>query len=1054
MVLASNVENSIMVGTPGWFAWLESATTFAFTCSSGKFTARKEARTRGGMYWKAYHTAHGTLHRAYLGKASELTLDRLISTAATLSAASTASAPTSPAKPIPTPATRSTATAISVAPPNLLATKLNLPTARAQLVSRPRLFERLTGGLHGKLILIAAPAGFGKTTLLNAWRTTEAGSKIPVAWISLDPGDNDPPLFWRYVLAAIDAVAPGAATSALNLLQSPQPPPIEMILTALLNEIATNPIIPDSFVLVLDDYHVIDAPVVSQALAFLVEHLPSQMHLVITTREDPQLPLARLRARDQLAELRAQDLRFTPSEAARFLNQVMGLDLSAEDVDALETRTEGWIAGLHLAAMALRDRNGADERIGFIRTFTGSSRFIIDYLAEEVLERQPEEVLAFLLQTSILDRMCAPLCDEVLNANLNLNSEPASLPVSGSPRLPQVLHPVTSQATSQAILEHLERSNLFIVPLDNERRWYRYHHLFADLLRQRLQQRLQQRIASSAEGGIAELHKCASQWYEDHGLELEAFHHAVAANDVERAERIIEAKGVPLHFRGAGAPVRNWLGSLPSAVLNARPSLWLTYASALMMTGQHTAVEEKLKAAEAALHHQQSILQRVEPDEETRDLVGRIASMRATVAVTQHDTETLLAQSLLALEYLDPGNLPLRTAANFTLGHAYQLQGNRAAARRAYAEVISIGKSFGPSIYTTAATLCLGQVQETDNQLHLAADTYRHVILLAGDPPRPIACEAHLGLARIYYQWNDLDAAQEHAQRCIQLTQQMDSVDTFAVCGVLLARLRLARGDLTGAVALLDEAEHFVRQHNFVHLMPDVVAAQVLALLRQGKLPQAAHLAHTHDLPISQARVELAQEHPTTAMSVLEPWRQHVEVKDWADERLKVMVLQAVALQAQGDKDGAAQVLGEALALAEPDGFIRIFVDEGTPMSQLLAEAVTRGMMPDYIGKLSAAFRTEKRKIEEKSYLSPAAPAAPVAPATSAQLLIEPLSQRELEILQLITQGLSNHEISQRLFLALSTVKGHNRIIFSKLQVQRRTEAVARARELDLLGRG
>ncbi|MBF6611892.1 MAG: LuxR family transcriptional regulator [Chloroflexi bacterium] len=909
---------------------------------------------------------------------------------------------------------------IVVGTPALLAAKLNVPPARAQLVVRLRLFERLEVGLRGKLTLIAAPAGFGKTTLLSAWRTTAAGSDVPFAWISLDSGDNDPLLFWRYVLSAIDTVAPGATTSAMTLLQSPQAPAYETVLTALLNNVATTPNIPENFVLVLDDYHVIDDPAVGQALTFLLEHLPPRMHLVIITREDPQLPLARLRARNQLTELRAQDLRFTPSEAAGFLNQIMGLDLSAEDIDALENRTEGWIAGLQLAALALRDHS---DHTGFIRTFTGSSRFIIDYLAEEVLERQSEEVRAFLLRTSILERMCASLCAAVVGDE-------------------------SPQAATQAqeILEKLEKSNLFIVPLDNERRWYRYHHLFADLLRQRLQQSLHHSTrnptSSNMDGreSVAELHVRASRWYEGNGLELEAFQHAAAAGDVERAERLIEGKGVPLHFRGAGVPVVKWLGSLHEQVLNARPSLWVTYASALMMSGQHTAVEEKLLAGEAAL---QGILNDFEPDvkgDTTRDLIGRIASLRATVAVNQHDVEALLAQSLRALEFLHPDNLPLRTAANFTLGHAYQLKGDRAAATQAYTEVISISKSFGPSIYTTAATLCLGQIQEVDNHLHLAAETYRRVILLAGDPPRPIACEAHLGLARIYYQWNDLTAAEQHGQQCVELTGQMDSVDTVAACGVLLARLRLAWGDFPGATALLAQAEHFVRTHNFVFRMLDVIAAQVLTLVRQGNLSAAAHLAETHNLPLSQARVHMAQGDPGIALALLEPLRDEAEAKSWADERLKVMVLQATALYICGNKDKAVQVLGEALALAEPGGFIRIFIDEGTPMCQLMSEAAARGIMPDYISKLLGALEAKKPGLGSEG-----------PNLKSAQPLIEPLSQRELEILQLITRGFSNHEISQRLFLALSTVKGHNRIIFSKLQVQRRTEAVARARELGLL---
>src|SRR5205807_16038 len=442
---------------------------------------------------------------------------------------------------------------------------------------------------------------------------------------------------------------------------------------------------------------------------------------------------------------------------------------------------------------------------------------------------------------------------------------------------------------------------------------------------------------------------------------------------------------------------------------------------------------QKLQAAEVAL-------QGSEPDDRTTDLVGRIASMRATLAVIQHDVETIITQSRRALEYLHPDNLPVRTATTWTLGYAYQLQGDRAAASQAYIEVISIGKSFGDSIYTIAATINLGQLQEADNQLSLATRTYRRVLQLAGDPPQPIACEAYLGLARIYYQWNDLDTAQQHGQQCLQLTRQMESVDTFASYEVFLARLKLAQGDVSGAAAVLDEAEAFVRQHSFVFRMPEVAAAQVLTLLRQGHLAAAARLAQTHDLPISQARVHLAQRDPSAALAVLEQLLQQAEAKGWADERLKVMVLQAVALQAHGEKDKAVHLLVDALAIAAPGGFIRLFVDEGLPMAHLLSAAAAQGMMPDYTGKLLAVLEAEEQKSENTSSLPPAA-----------QPLIEPLSPRELEVLQLMAQGLSNQEICERLFLALSTVKGHNRNIFGKLQVQRRTEAVARARELGLL---
>jgi LuxR family maltose regulon positive regulatory protein len=905
----------------------------------------------------------------------------------------------------------------------ILATKLYIPSPRPEVVLRPRLIERLNEGLRRRLTLISAPAGFGKTTLVSEWVAGcgRLEPKVRVAWLSLDEGDNDLTCFLAYLVAALQTLAlphreaaqsevEGPALSevegpasnigagVLRMLQSPQPPPPESILTALLNEITA---VPDHFVLVLDDYHVIEAQPVDHALTFLLEHLPPHMHLVIATREDPPLPLARLRVRGQLVELRAADLRFTPAEVAEFLNQVMGLNLSAEDIAALETRTEGWIAGLQLAALSMQ---GHKDATGFIKSFTGSHHFVLDYLVEEVLHQQPASVQTFLLCTSILDRLCGPLCDAVM------------------------LNPSTP---GQETLEYLERANLFIVPLDNERRWYRYHHLFGGFLRQRLHQN-SALSTGDEKGGVDDLHIRASVWYEDNGLEIEAFHHAAAAHDVERAARLVEGKGMPLHFRGAVAPVLHWLESLPAAVLDAWPSLWTTYASVALVTGQTTGVEQKLQAAEAAL-------QGAEPGDETRDIIGRIAAIRATLAATLNQVETVIAQSRRALEYLHSDNLSFRTFTIWKLGYAYHLQGDRAAAGRAYTEAIAISQASGNMITTIVATIGLGAVQETDNELHLAAQTYRRALQLFGDQPLPVACEAYLGLARICYEWNDVDAAEQHGQRSLQLARQSENTGRVVACEVFLARLKLARGDVAGAAAMLAQAGQSARQHNFVYQLSEVVAVQMLTLLHQGDLAAAAHLAQTHELPLSQARAHLAQGDPSAALAALVPFRRQMEAKGWQDERLKVMVLQAVAHHARGEKDRAVQLLGDALALAEPGGFIRLFVDEGLPMAHLLSEASVRGITPHYVAKLLAAFEAEARKNEDKSYLSPAQP------------LIEPLSPRELEVLQLMAQGHSNREISQRLFLALSTVKGHNRNIFGKLEVQRRTEAVARARELGLL---
>ncbi len=884
-------------------------------------------------------------------------------------------------------------------PPPMLTTKLYIPRLRPNVVSRPRLIERLNEGLQRKLTLISAPAGFGKTTLVSEWAEGIERPRARTAWLSLDEGDNDPIGFLTYLVAALQTMAANIGEGVLGVLQSPQPPPIESILTALLNDLTT---ISDHFILVLDDYHVLDAQPIDQALTYLVEHLPPHMHLVITTREDPHLPLARLRVGDQLTEVRVTDLRFTHAEAAEFLNKAMGLGLSAQDIARLSTRTEGWIAGLQLAAISLQGRQDATS---FITSFTGSHHFVLDYLVEEVLGQQSERVQTFLLRTSILDRFCGPLCDAVM-------MDPS---VSG-----------------RETLEDLERANLFIIPLDNERRWYRYHHLFADLLRQRLHQSFASSPAD-AQSQVNELHIRASQWYEDQGLSMEAFHHAVAANDIERAEHLMEGKGMPLQFRGAVTALLDWLASLPKTVLDARPWLWARYASLLLVNGHTTGVEEKLQAAEAALPGS-------EADDKTRNLIGQMAATRATLALTRYQVEPMLAQSRRALEYLHPTNLSFRATAHWTLGFASFLQGDRAAARQAYTEAIALSQAAGDSFTTILATIGLGNIQEADNQLSLAAETYRRVLHLAGDQPLQIIYEAHLGLARVLYEWNDLDEASQHGRQSLHLARQYERViDRFILCEVFLARLKLAQGDVAGAATLLAQASQSARQQNFVYRIPDVAAAQVLTLLRQGHLAAAAHLAQAYELPLSQARVHLAQGDPSAALAVLSPWRQQVEAKGWEDERLKVMVLQAVALQAQGEQDQAVHLLCDALSLAEPGGFIRLFVDEGLPMAHLLSEAEAIGMMPDYIGKLLAVCEAEEHKREDTSSRPPAQP------------LLEPLSHRELEVLRLMAQGLSNQEMSERLFLALDTVKGHNRKIFGKLQVQRRTEAVARARELGLL---
>lgn len=702
----------------------------------------------------------------------------------------------------------------------ILATKLHIPPRRPNTVLRQRLIGQLRHGMHRKLTLVSAPAGYGKTTLIGEW-IADCGR--PAAWLSLEEGDNEPTRFLVCLVSALQTLAEKIGEGVLDVLQSPAPPPAESMVAALLQEAAAMA----PFILVLDDYHAAKSKPVDEAVAFLLDHLPPQIHLVIITREDPLLPLARLRVRDQLTELRAADLRFRPDEVEGFLNRVMGLRLPADQIDALASRTEGWIAGLQLAALSIQGDQGSDR---FMQSFAGSHRFVLDYLVEEVLQRQPAAVQTFLARTSILDRLCGSLCDAILH-------DPG---MSG-----------------QQLLTELERRNLFVIPLDHERRWYRYHHLFAESLRRRL-------LDSQGGGRSAELHRRASAWHEEHGFEIEAFRHAIESGDIDRAARLLEGGGMPLHLRGAAGIALQWLASLPAAELDARPALWVMYGSVLLITGKPTHVEGKLQAAEAALQGScedarvrdligliaatraavalltmtakpagaerrlqaaEASMQMTEQDDKTDDLIGLIAPAKDAGGNDTGEMDQVITQASRALAYLRPDNLSVRTSAAWMLGVACQRREDHAGARKAYREVIAYSHVMGHKLMAVLSLIGLGQIEEADKEPRLAEECYEEALRLAGDLPLPALREAQTGLARVQ------------------------------------------------------------------------------TMLRSGM------------------------------------------------------------------KGG----------------------------------------------------------------------------------LIEPLSQRELEVLALIAKGLSNRDIGERLFLAVDTVKGHNRRIFEKLQARRRTEAIARARELNLL---
>src|SRR5918997_3970394 len=910
----------------------------------------------------------------------------------------------------------------------ILTTKLYIPPPQPRVVLRPRLVGRLNeGALHRKLTLVCAPAGFGKNKLLGEW---VAGCERPAAWLSLDEADSDPTRFLAYLVAALQTIAPNIAEGVLGMLQSPQPPPTEAVLTTLLNETAT---IEDDLALVLDDYHVIDASAVDDALAFVLEHLPPRMHLIISTREDPQLPLARLRARGQLSELRAADLRFAPSEAAEFLKGVMGLDLSAQDIAALEDRTEGWIAGLQLAALSMR---GREDVPGFIRAFAGDNRYVVDYLAEEVLQRQPERVRSFLLRTSILERLSGPLCDAV-----------------------------TDQEDGRGMLGALERGNFFVVPLDDKRQWYRYHHLFADVLFAHLMAEQPDRVST--------LHRRASEWYERDGSAADAIRHALAAEDFERAADLIELAVPSMRRSRQEATLLGWLKALLDELIHCRPVLNVHYAGTLLQSSQLDGVEARLRDAERWMDTTADTNERVEApsaemvvvdEEEFRRLPGAIAVYRAGRALALGDVPETVTYARRALDLVPEDDHFWRGAAAALLGLASCTSGDLEAAHRSYADGMTSLQSAGYISDTVGGAIALADIRIAQGRLREAMRTYEHALRLAkeqGDPVMRGTADMHVEMNELHRERNDLEAAMQHLLRSKEQGEHTGFPQNPYRWRVAMARIREAEGDLDGTLDLLQEAERLYVSDFYPNVRP-IAAVKARMWVMQGRLGEALDWARARDLTvhddlsylrefehITLARVLLyrsksdrADRSILEAMGLLERLLQAAEEGEKTGRVIEILVLQALAHHVQGDIPAALVTLERALALAEPEGYVRVFVDEGRPMAQLLSEARRRGIAPRYVGQLLAAFRAEEQKSEDESHLPPALPT---------QSLIEPLSQRALEVLRLIAQGLSNREIGERLFLALITVKGHNRNIFRKLQVRRRTEAVARARELGLL---
>jgi LuxR family maltose regulon positive regulatory protein len=906
-------------------------------------------------------------------------------------------------------------------PTSILATKLYIPPPRLGAVLRPRLLERLNESLSAgrKLTLISAPAGFGKTTLVSAWVADfERREPLVVAWLSLDEGDSDATRFVTYLVAALQTIAASVGAGVLAALQSPQPPPAETLLTALINEIAA---IPESFVLVLDDYHVLDAKPIDRAVAFLLEHLPPRMHLIIATREDPLLPLARLRARGQLTELRAAELRFTSGEAAEFLNRTISLGLSADDVTALEARTEGWIAGLQLAALALQgplSLQGRSDPASFIGSFTGTHHFMMDYLLEEVLQQQTAQVQAFLLGTSLLDRLCGTLCEAVL------------LAPSGS---------------GQTLLEFLERANLFIVPLDNDRQWYRYHRLFADLLRQRLQQ-------STAD--VAAYHLRASRWYEANGYPSEAFQHAVAARDFDRAAELAEQAWPSMEDTFQTNAWLGWIKQLPADVTRVRPVLCTQLGWAFSLAGEPEISERHLQNAERALAG-------AADRAEFKPLPGSIALARAYNAQARGQVADTVKYAELAQQLIPAEDVYLRAQAVISLEITHWASGELTAARRALDDWMNAMRQIGNDVFVIATAFAVADIQIAQGGLREARRTYEQSLQLAaeaGPEAQAITAHHHLGLALLYRELGNAEECAQHWQKAEELGQRTTIADWPHRWHVAQARVKASEGDFDAALDLLDEAQRVYVKSTVPDLRP-VEALKAQVYLRQGRLSKAQAWVRARGLAVNDdlsylrefeyltlARILMAASSNRQASELLERLRQAAEAQDRMGSVLEILLTQALAYRAQGDTMAAFAALERGLALAQPEGYLRLFVDEGEVMRSLILDfrfwMEKRGpregrSLIGYVDELLAAF---------------ARPAIPQSEIEDRETeILEPLSPRELEVLELIEQGLSNQEIADRLFLALSTVKGYTRTIFDKLQVQRRTEAVARARALGWL---
>lgn len=912
-------------------------------------------------------------------------------------------------------------------PSAFLTTKLRPPRMRPDIVQRAHLVQRLNQGQAHPLVLISAPAGFGKTTLATDW--IRQNSATHMAWLSLDPADNQPNQFWQSVIATLEMVAPTVCQEAKALLQLPDPPAIQTILTALINDLAQ---LPDAYALVLDDYHLIEKSAIHEAVSFLIEHMPGNLQLVILTRSDPPFPLVRLRARNLITEVRAHDLRFATDEIAAFFVNAAALQqtpaLSESDLLILEQRTEGWVAGLQLALLSLRGRTDVKT---FIQNFGGNNKQVLDYLTSEVLEQQPPAVQDFLLQTSILERMCAELCDVLLADGKGVN-------------------PSTVAGTTQATLATLERANLFVVALDEEGRWYRYHPLFADLLRKRLRQK--------ATVEVDELHRRAARWCEEAGWLDLAMQHTFAITDRALAVAFIERHATAAWLRGDLRQLQGWLAQLPVGVSESTPALALAQLWLNAISRQLHDVEQAI-ATTAALQGSRSAI-----------IEGELALLRSTVALfhaefsnaSQHAEEAL---QLIAPQQPTQRELALRAVATLNLGLAQRRQGNRTTALTLLTEAARLAQGADAPYVALVALENLGSYQVRHGALLRAVETYQQARAISaplGASSVHVAGVIDIALSEIYYEQNQLAEVEQLVPGALkalrQLMRGMEPGPTVRGYS-LLTKTALALGNSAAAQATIHECEVFLaRLPQPTPTIANLWATHKSRLwLQQGDLMAAAlwaeSLAVTEDVELAcfqqltLVRLRLAQlrQHPSPvwvaeATATLAAALATAEQNGWLTQQIEGLLLQSLLQQATNQTKQAITTLLHTLTLAHTAHYIRTIVDLGKPMAELIMQVQAQGVLLDYCRQLFATFPAAARPL-----------LAPLSASFQHAALVEPISPREMEVLHLLALGKSNQDIADTLFISLGTVKSHTNSLFGKFGVASRTQAVARARELDLL---